>query len=218
MHTKFNEQEFLDHLEAIKKAAKNGALNTLRDLHAQLMVQHNGCIENPNARELLQIQPIAEAVNHNHLDCVHFLLPWSDMQTPWNRSLPRAAENGHVECLKLLLPHSSEELIYEALVSAAYNQQWECAAIIFDCLDAPLDVRFQGNLETTLLWASQYQQYHLLQRLYPLCNIDRALEYARGRWDDDQLLALTDYHTAVQQNARLSAEVSSTHVARASKM
>lgn len=218
MPQKFNEQEFSEQLDAIKTAAKHGQLEILRDLHIHLMAEHNGWIKNPNARELLQTQPIAEAVNHNHLDCVRFLMPWSDLQSPWNRSLPRAAESGHQECLKLLLPHSSEELIYEALVSAAYNQQWECVTIILDCLDAPFDVQFQGNLETTLLWASQYQQHNLLQRLYPLCNIDRALKYARGRWDDNQLLALTDYHNSVQQHKILSSVVEHTHSLRRSKM
>lgn len=212
MHPKFNETEFLDQLELIKTAAKDGELEVLRDLHAQLMAQHNGCIENPNARELLQTQPIELAAENNRLDCVRFLLPWSDLHSPWNRAIEYAANNGYTKCVQLLLPHSSEELIRCALVSAANYQQWECVNLIFDSLDADTLVNIQEDLEITLLRASQYQQYDFLQRVYPFCNIERALAYAQNRWNCIELLALTDYHTSVQQNARLSAEISSTRV------
>lgn len=217
MPNTFNEQQFSEQLEAIKTAAQNGELNTLQELHTQLMAQHSGFIENPNARELLQTQPIAEAAAGNHIDCVRFLLPWSDLQGSWNRALHSAVEHGHSECVKLLLPHSCEKSISEALVESAYHQQWKCADIIFDSLDTQF---FHEDLCTTLLWASEYQQFDFLHRLYPVCDIDHVLEYARGRWDEHELLALTEYHTSVQQNARLSAEVSSTCVGyrRKSKM
>lgn len=216
----FNEQQFSEQLEAIKTAAKNGALNALQELHTQLMAQHGGFIENPNARELLQTQPIAEAAAGNHIDCVRFLLPWSDLQSPWNRALHRAVEHGHGECVELLLPHSCEQVIGESLTEGAYRQQWKCAAIIFDSLDAQFFEDYHEDLCTTLLWASQYQQFDFLHRLYPLCNIEYALEYAQNRWDEHDLVALIEHHTSVQQNARLSAEVSSTCVGcqRKSKM
>jgi len=212
MHPTFNETEFSDQLDAIKTAAQNGELEVLRDLHAQLMAQHNGFIENSNARELFQTQPIELAADNNRLDCVRFLLPWSDLHSPWNRAIEYAASNGYTECVQLLVPHSSEDLIRCALVSAAHDQQWECVDIIFDSLDADSLVNIQEDLETTLLWASQYQQYDLLQRVYPFCNIERALAYAQNRWNCIELLALTDYHTSVQQNALLNTEISSTCV------
>lgn len=214
----FNELEFLDQLKAINAAANKGALNVLQDLHTQLMAQHNGFIENPNARELLQTQPITEASDYNHLDCVRFLLPWSDLESPWNLAVSRAVEKGHSECLQLLLPHSSNELIRGALVAGAHYEQWTCVNLIFDSLDAPFCTEFQEDLETTLLWASQYQQHDLLQRLYPLCQVDRALKYAKGRWSDHELLALTDYHNSVQQNKILSSVVERPRSLRRSKM
>ena len=218
MTLQFYDQEFSDQLDAIQTAAKNGALKTLKELHTQLMAAHNGYIENPNARELLETQPITEAADNNHLECVRFLLPLSDLKSPWSRALPRAVENGHVECVKLLLPHSSEELIRESLVAGAHDEQWECVNIILDSLDAQSHAAFQEDLETTLLWASQYQQHDILQRVYPLCNIKKALKYAKGRWDDDELLALTDYHTSVQQHKLLSAEVAAPRLPHRSKI
>lgn len=218
MTLQFNDQEFSNQLDAINTAAKNGALKTLQNLHAQLMAQHNGYIDNPNARELLETQPMAEAAYHNHLACVRFLLPLSDLKNPWSRALPRAVENGHVECVKLLLPHSADTLIREALVAGAHDEQWGCVAVILDRLDAQSHATFQEDLETALLWASQYQQHDMLQRLYPLCNIERVLKYAKGRWDDDELLALTDYHTSVQQHKRLSAEVEAPRLPHRSKI
>lgn len=218
MPQKFNETEFSDQLELIKIAAKDGELEVLRGLHTQLMAHHNGFIENPNARELLQTQPIELAAENNRLDCVRFLLPWSDLHSPWNRAIEYAASHGYTQCVQLLIPHSSEDLIRCALVSAAHDQQWECVNIIFDSLDADSLVNIQEDLETTLLWSSQYHQYDLLQRVYPFCNIERALAYAQNRWNCTELLALTDYHTSVQQNKILSSVVERTGNSRRSKI
>lgn len=220
MPQEFNEQEFTTQLDAINQAAKMGNLNDLKDLHGQLMAQHKGYIDNPDARELLQLNPIAEAAAHNHVECVEFLIPWSDTHNPWNRALYRAVEHGNIESMSVLLPYTSQETIFECLVVAAYHQKWVCAQTIFENLDAKFYNDFQENLETTLLWSSQYHQHDLLKQLYPLCNIERALEYAstNDRWDDEQLLALTDYHTAVQQHALLSTVVETPTSERRAKM
>lgn len=220
MPQKFNEQEFSDQLDAITHAAKIGNLKDLKDLHGQLMAQHNGFIDDPHARELLQLQPIAEAAAHNHVECVAFLIPLSDTHSVWSRALDYSVQEGHMECVKILLPHSSHEMIFQAMIGAAYHQHWDCVNTIFDFADPEFHNDFQDDLETTLAWSSQYHQYDLLKRLYPLCNIERLLAYAttNERWNDEHLLALRDYHSSVQQHKILSEAVEPTDVSRRSKI
>lgn len=222
MPSTFNRQEFCEQLDAIKTAAQNGDVAALQCLHKDLMAQHNGFIDDSNARALLQNDPISLAAQYGHLECVRFLVPWSDLQNPWNNALIRAVENERIECLNILLPHCNEEAIGDVLVAGAYHQQWRCVNLIFDSLnETNLSETFDDlheDLCTTLLWASQYQQYDLIQRLYPLCDIDHVLEYARGRWDDHELLALTEYHTSVQQKQLLTSVVERSQTSRRSKM
>lgn len=216
--SQFNKQDIYTQLDAINKAAEDGDLKTLKYLHTELLAQHNGFIEDQNLCESLQTQPITSAALHNHVECVQFLLPYSDLNSEWCLAFVYAAENGHVECVKLLLPHTSEKTIFQVMVAAAYYQKWDCVDAILSYVDPKWHKDFREDLEITLLWASRHQQYDLLQRLYPLCNIDSALQYAKERWNDMELLALTDYHNSLQQNKLLREVVEHTPFSRRSKI
>ena len=216
MNAPFNEDEFVEQLNAINTAAQNNALDTLRELHTQLMAEHHGFIPNDNARELLETQPISLAAENNALACVRFLLPWSDLRG--NRAMVRAVENGYRECVELLLLHSPPSVLADGFVHATAVRQWECATAIFKHMDTEFQANFQKDLDIALLWSSQHKQHDFVALLYPLCDINRVLDYATGRWSDHQLMSLNDHHTAVQQHKILTSAVECPKTSRRSKI
>lgn len=129
------------------------------------------------------------AAEMGNVECLEFLLPFSNPRDHDSQALWRAGENGHVDCLNILLPLCCPTIYNFALWKTIESGHVVCVQMLLDAIQQVGDITVDGNL---LAWAVRNQQMECLRLLLKVCDpksyrslaLRSALIYGRTEYVD----------------------------------